>query len=274
LQDVETHGIDDTLPRLEASLVDAVTRGEAIDAHALLFLLRRYRLTFRDDVAAAVGQALAVAVDAYAHDTSLLAQSAWLTVFVEASALSDDERVRRAVADLVAALRAGWRSPSIEEASAAVGACLEAAGVATDPTLAADAIDRLEQVIGGAYRPGADLGGSADQVRAASALLVAYTLSGRLPYAMLAEELIQRARADVAGDFVVSCEAARVLCRLAVLHDDADYRAAAVVMPDADYRREAARLLTSQAAEARRRGAAGAIYGVAAVELESRVPSI
>jgi hypothetical protein len=100
-------------------------------------------------------------------------------------------------------------------------------------------------------------------------LLVAYQISGRLPYAMLAEELIQRSRTAASADFVVACEAARVLSRLAVLHDDPDYRAAAVIVPAADYRADAARLLAAQASEAMRRGAGGAIYGVARLELES-----
>jgi len=41
-----------------------------------------------------------------------------------------------------------------------------------------------------------------------------------------------------------SCEAVRVLCRLAALHDDAAYRAAAVIKPGTDYRAEAERILT------------------------------
>jgi hypothetical protein len=59
------------------------------------------------------------------------------------------------------------------------------------------------------------------------------------------------------------------LSRLAALHDDPDYRAAAVMVPAADYRADARRLLAAQAAEAMRRGAGGAIYGVALLELES-----
>jgi hypothetical protein len=42
-----------------------------------------------------------------------------------------------------------------------------------------------------------------------------------------------------------------------------------VILPDADYRADARRLLAAQAAEAMQRGAAGAIYGVALLELES-----
>ena len=125
----------------------------------------------------------------------------------------------------------------------------------------------------GGHEPQALQGGQEahpDQVRAASTLLTAYGLSGRLPYSMLAEELIQRVQSGATQlDFVTDCERARVLCRLARLHDDPDYRAAAVLAPGADYRRDAERLLAAHAAEARRRGAAGAIYGLALLELES-----
>jgi hypothetical protein len=41
-----------------------------------------------------------------------------------------------------------------------------------------------------------------------------------------------------------TCAAASVLCRLAGLHRDSDYRAAAVVAHDADYRADAERLLS------------------------------
>ena len=70
-----------------------------------------------------------------------------------------------------------------------------------------DAIDQLERVVGGGYRPGDGLvarsatasrrrGSVADHVRGASALLTALELTGRLPYSMLAEELIAIAGRD------------------------------------------------------------------------------
>ena len=100
------------------------------------------------------------------------------------------------------------------------------------------AIDQLEHVVGGAYQPGAGVArrASSNQVRAASALLTAFEITGRLPYSMLAEELMQTARrvdrrSTPSADAHSSshCEAARVFCRLAALHDDADYRKAAVI---------------------------------------------
>jgi hypothetical protein len=262
-------GLQEVKELLQEVVLEAIARGESLDATALLFLLRRYRATLRDDLGDAVGRALALALDAPDRDAAIAERAAWLTLFVEASALTDDERLPLAIRDLVTELRAGWASPSIEQAAAAVGACLEAARLDGASSLAADAVDELERIVGRAYRPGADFGGALDQVRAAFTLLVAYGISGRLPYAMLAEELIQRSRTAASSEFVVACEAARVLSRLAALHDDTDYRAAAVILPDADYRADARRLLAAQAAEAMQRGAAGAIYGVALLELES-----
>ena len=61
------------------------------------------------------------------------------------------------------------------------------------------AIDELEHAVAASYRPGEGLVGSGpaagrgsadDHVRAASALLTAFEMTGRLPYSMLAEELI------------------------------------------------------------------------------------
>ena len=57
--------------------------------------------------------------------------------------------------------------------------------------------------------------------------------------AMLAEELVQHARPRLIapGDlaFALGCSASAVLARMAVLHQDEDYRTAAVISPDADY---------------------------------------
>jgi hypothetical protein len=70
------------------------------------------------------------------------------------------------------------------------------------------------------------------------------------------------------GDVVVQCEAARVFCRLAALHADPDYRGAAVIAPGADYRADAARLVTKQSPRARDASpAAAAEYGLALREL-------
>jgi hypothetical protein len=280
LQDLRIAG----LQTIEARIVEAVARAEIVDAFALMVLLRGYRARGRDDLRDALETALSRALTVCETDATASARGAWLTMFVEAIALSDDERLRAAASQLVDGLRTLWiAATSVEEAAAAIDACLRAScsTFLSEPgALASNAIDALERVVAGAYAPGKGMaralggepsvsGAPGDQVRAASALLTAYEVSGRLPYSMLAEELMQLAGHHPRGDdFTLNCETARVLGRLAVLHDNADYRTAAVVAPGADYRRDAADILAAQSSQAVARGAAGAIYALALIELE------
>jgi hypothetical protein len=259
----------DAAAKLEAGMLSALSRDEPLDACALQFILWRYRTGQNSDLGLAVGRGLAVALEGHAADTSIVGLAAWLSLFVDVAGLSDDDRIVPAIDALVARLRAAWRAPSLGDSAPAVAACLHAARIPAFSGVAADAIDALEQMIGRVYRPGAGVGGGAPQVHAASALLAGFGLSARLPYSMLAEELIQAARRGEVTDFAAACEAARVLCRLAVLHANPEYRAAAVIAPDARYRDDAAGLLAQHAAEAERRGAAAGIYGLALLELES-----
>jgi hypothetical protein len=151
----------------------------------------------------------------------------WLHVLADAAAVSDDERLRDGI---IRAL----------------------------PT----AVDALEALVRRSYEPGEGLSDMAcgAQLRCGSALLAAFDLSGRLPYAMLAEELLQHARRrwwdDVKGayeaDFAANCAALRVLCRLAGLHADPEYRAAAVLAPGSSYASDARRVaeaLTTRSGE-------------------------
>jgi len=259
----------DRLRNLDVVIVDALARGEPIDAYGALLLLRLYQSSRRESLADAVGRALTAGLADYQHTPSVVARAAWLASFVEATTVTDDERIGAAIRDLTRSLRGAWESSRMDEAAAAIGACLDTVRLDEFRPLAADAIDQLERLIGAAYRPGFGVGPYADQVRTASALLIAYRLSGRLPYSMLAEELMRQIDADGVDDFLTSCEAARVFSRLGTLHEAADYRAAAVIAPGADYFQDADRLLARLADEAQRRGAAGAIYGVALHELES-----
>jgi uncharacterized protein YyaL (SSP411 family) len=88
-------------------------------------------------------------------------------------------------------------------------------------------------------------GALTDHVLAASALLTAFEITGRLPYSMLAEELMQLSRAELTAtvDVEIACSAVSVWCRLAALHDDAAYRGAAVIAESADYDHDARQLL-------------------------------
>lgn len=258
--------------------VDAVVREDLVDAAVPTLLLRHYLTGGRAQPSDALGLALAQALAFAPTEPSVIGRAGWLTLLVEATAVADDERILPAVVELIAVLRAEWPAQTrIDELSASVEACLRAAEIVQPDQLVQGAIDHLERAIGGSYRPGdglmRDRGGVRvrcsvdDHVRGASALLTAFELTGRLPYSMLAEELIAIARRD-AGDLVIQCETARVLCRLAALHDDPAYRGAAVIADGADYRAAAARILAAESARARAgTPSAAAAYGLALLDL-------
>ncbi len=162
-----------------------------------------------------------------------------------------------------------------------------------DPSLVELALSSLERVVLVLYRPGAGLahyytdrphvrGLLVDQVRAAWSLVTAARLTGRVPYVMLAEELMQYARrtlwdqarggffdrsVPVAEDGDIgllaerikpldtNCEAARALAALATLSERAEY---------GEWARQT---LASQTLVYRKHGAHGAAYGLAALEL-------
>ena len=164
-----------------------------------------------------------------------------------------------------------------------VGACLDAADLVDPRELVPAAVDELERIIGAAYRPGAGLarnlrapederGDAGTHVRVSAALLSAYACTGRLPYSMLAEELMQFAQRHLADDrsFVLDCEAARVLIRLAALHDAREYRDAAVLAPGVDYAADAARLLSALEPAFREYGVGAAVFGLALTEWPHR----
>jgi len=239
------------------------------DPIALVFLLRQFAATDRDAIRDRLGEALTDALAQHTGDAAPAQRAAWLLLFREAAALSSDERLAAAAVGLTDSLRRDWRSrASVADAMYAVDACLRAADVGGDRAgaLIAATIDELERIVGESYEPGEGIGDYADHIRAAAALITAYDVTGRLPYAMLAEELMQASTRMSAGrGFAIECEAARVFCRLAALHDDEDYRAAAVIAPDANYRADASRMLTALSRRARAEGAP--IYGLALSEL-------
>jgi hypothetical protein len=264
------------LREVETRVADALSLEDGVDPRSVHFLLRLYLETGRDDLMERAGLALAAALRDYPFAVATLEQSAWLETFVDAYALADDPRVAEAISQLTPMLRAAWASASVAESAAALDVCLRAAMLEAHRSLAQPAIDELERIVKMVYRPGSGVGVCADQISMAGALLSAYQLSGRLPYSMLAEELVAAARPLMENecDLRTACHAARVLCHLAVLHDDEHYRRTAVVAPSSDYRREAAAILDRWSDEAMRaRADDAAIYGVALLELESSNPN-
>lgn len=191
-------------------------------ADAVLFLLRLYAsgdAAVRDAVEQGLTRGLALAGPA----SEPCSRMQWLRLLADAATLSDDERLRSAVT---------LHMP--------------------------DAVDALETLVRRHYEPGDGLVGldAAAHLHCASALQAAFDLSGRLPYAMLAEELVRHTRRHgfdaergaFAGDFGANCVALRVLCRVAALHADAAYVAAAVIAPGSHDDRDARQLATMLAA--------------------------
>jgi hypothetical protein len=283
-------GLPADLDRLAADVLRVLTDGAAATPDALSFLLRRYGASGRADVRDALEPALATALNQPFATLPPRDRAAWLPVFVDAAALVDDARVPAAVASLTESLRDDFAAVTrVDDAAAIVDARLAAAAVMDPHAIVPDAIDDLERIVGAAYRPGDGLvhdlrtldgprGGFGDHVRAASALLTAYHVTARIPYAMLAEELMQVSRrtswdeeaavftaAALTADegFAANCAAARVWCRLASLHAEDEYRAAAVVAPDAVYLADAGRILASPVLASAVHGLACATYGLA-----------
>jgi len=273
-------GVDDAaVERIVQSVLDAIGRGEGESPAELLLLLRRYVSTGRPELSEALGTALARALDrCTSPDRREDLSSEWLGVFVEAAAISQDERLPAAAESMVASMRRSWPTRGELRASfRAVESCLAAAHLGNEDDVATSAIDELERIVGRSYEPGDGLTGQGllEHSAAASALLTAFAVAGRLPYAMLADELIQFSRRtwwnDTVGGFdanaeprtqnpelgtqnpepgtqnpsgfLANCEMARVLCRMALLHADSSYRDIAVLAPRANYAEDARRTL-------------------------------
>ena len=241
--------------RIVETVLDALGRGDLESPPDLLLLLRRYIATGRPELSEALGSALGRVLDrCTSPDRPEAPAPEWLPVFVEAAGISEDERLPVAAASLVAGIRRSWPGrgellPSFR----AIEGCLSAAHLGNEDDVATSAIDELERLVGRSYEPGEGLAGHGvlEHAAAASTLLTAFAVAGRLPYAMLAEELIQHARRtwwnENLGGFgeqvAANCEMARVLCRMSALHSDGSYRDIAVLAPSADYAKDARRTL-------------------------------
>jgi hypothetical protein len=273
--------------------VAALERGDPVDPWSLTFLLRCYGATDRADIREALEPGLAQALQRQALAQTVPERAAWLVLISDALAVSPDERLHETATSLISTLRNGWGdSADVVGGAASVDACLRASRSVDPGAIVQDAVDELERIVAAAYRPGAGLtprgtggvpapGGLAAYVALSSALLTAYDVSGRLPYSMLAEELMQFARRTLWDDATarftdtqldpvescfLNCDAARVLCGLAALHADDGYRAAAVIKPEAAYLDEAARILSGQEAASRESSQCRGAYGLALQE--------
>lgn len=183
--------------------------GEALTPATLLFLVRRYPEVPSPALHAALDRTLSAALPAFDAESDACVRWRWLGAFVEAAPMIADGALSDAV----------------------------------DARMA-DAVDALERHVRLAYEPGEGAGESAaGDILLALALLAAFDLTARLPYAMLAEELLQSVQRRIGSapslafdaDAVSACRAVQVCCRLAALHRDADYTARAVVAPGAAY---------------------------------------
>ena len=218
-----------------------------LSSPAVTLLLRLYVAEGEDAVREAAEQALTSSLASPPAETC--ARLEWLRTLVEAAGLTDEESLREVVTHSL---------PS--------------------------AIDALEALVRRSYEPGEGLtdADSGAHVNVASALLSAFDLCGRLPYAMLAEELMQHARRlwwqDARGEFessfVTNCTALHVLCGLAALHADADYRRAAVVSPVANYADDARRLAASLTERAGEHSHDAAVFGWALLEWFALKPKL
>lgn len=273
------------IERTTEVVLRAIGNDESLSAPALTFMLRRYAATERDDIREALEAALTRAVEQPQPTGPDRAQ--WLILFAEASAASSDDRLRTIAVTLVDSLRHDWgddeKASDIGIAAAGIDACLVASEVCDTRDVVSEAVDELERIIGLTYRPGEGVGPGRliDQIRAATALLTAFGITARLPYSMLADELVQFAKRTMwdtdcggfyddlrrrAKSFVTNCEAARVLCRLQLLYRREQYRSSAVIARDADYAHDAELTLAALDSNAKDEATMAAEYGLALEE--------
>jgi hypothetical protein len=206
----------------------------------VIVLLHEYARTGREPVRDAAEAALADALDRLAREPDALERCQWLGALASARVFTDDDGLT-----------------AIIEAHLPV------------------AIDEVERTVRAAYEPGEGLLDRplADQIRCAAALVTAFELTGRLPYSMMAEELWQFVRraaweetsGALRSTFKVNCEASQLCARLAVLHHDPEYMAAAVVAAGAEYGEDAERLLRWACDRYREHADCAADFGLALV---------
>jgi hypothetical protein len=249
------------MDEIVARVLEVVGAGAPVEPAAWQLLARRYGDTGREDLGAPLAAGLAATVEAALAGAAPDEAPARLDVCAEAARVSDDPRLAGAATALARTIRRGWGAERNQWPG--IGACLHAADLVDEPGLLAAVVDEMERLVARDYEPGDGFapGALTVQLAAAAALLTGFEATGRLPYAMLADELLQVARRrwwrpDAGcfedGDaFAANCAAARVCCRLAVLHADPAYCEAAVLPPGADYAADAGSALAAQVEAAR-----------------------
>lgn len=234
-----------------------------------------------------------------------------LHVFVEAALRGGGQRPRQRAADIVQWLKKTLSDPAaggfynaqtariadktkyVDKNGAMVGALIRAAALFDDIWLRDLALEALEAVVVPTYKPGSGVahiagddgiepsvrGFLTDQVHSASALIWAHAATGRLPYSMLAAELLQfavrtmwdesrgcfRDRAtndDPLHPFELNCQAACVLSRLAAITEEKTHLD------------RAQSILNAMSGEYRRQDLFGAPYALAIREVvEHQLPA-
>jgi hypothetical protein len=192
-----------------APLTQLVVDDAPVSPSRLSFLVRRYPEAASDALRRALEQTLSEGLDAFERERDPVQRCRWLGALAEATLLAADDDLQ---------VRVDRELPVV--------------------------IDQLELLMRRVYEPGEGALGEpvARQIEVALALLTAFDLSGRLPYAMLAEELVQLLRrhalderGELRADARATATAVQVCCRLATLHQDPDYMARAVIAPEARY---------------------------------------
>jgi hypothetical protein len=281
--------------RLVARALAASAAGAALGPDAVALLARAYAQAGDERLGDALGMRLAEALrDAADFDgwrplpsegrTGWMEErAAWLLLFVDVAPLSEDARIRRAITAGAHAIVAGWPASAPPRAAMReVDAALRAA-LLLEPGIGGRIVDELERQINRTYHPGSGLtvddvvaATLDDHVQTAAALVTAYGATSRLPYAMLADDLMQFSRrrwwdggacANSLQEFAALCGASRVLVRLAAVHADPTYRQGAVVTAGYDHLADAERVLETLESAVEGFGADASVYGLAAQEV-------
>ena len=221
-------------------VTDRLLTAAAPTPSSLLFLLRRYLSTGRLDIRDALEHGLAGAIVELERPSDVRLRVQWLFVCAEAESLTDD----------------AWMAETIQRRLP-------------------PAVEGLEAAVRAHYEPGDGMIGVdlAGQLQFALALLDAFALTSRMPYAMLAEELCLVAcrqgldsTRTTFGSPALDCAAAHVLTRLAALSREPDYMAQAVVAPGVDHVSQARRLFDTLAPSYQSHPELAAPYGLALLD--------